>query len=441
MSRPPADEWGGPRDRYPDDGRYGRGDVHAGVHHDDVHPDDVHADDLHHDEFAADYPDEQYDYHDQTLADDVLAQGGREDEPVMYRPRRRAKRSPLLRIGAIAIALVAVVVGGILGFNAVRGMIPDLDLGQSAPEDYEGSGTGEVLVDIPQGAGGGQIGQILYEAGVVASAEGFANVAAADPRSTGIQPGTYELAEQMSSSAALDRLVDPSARQTTGVTIREGLWTDEVFTVLAEETGNELADYEAVDPEALDLPEAANGELEGYLFPDTYEFSPTSSPEEQLNIMVERGNQVREELGVSADETERVMIIASIVQGEAAFPDDLPKVARVVENRLADGEPLGMDSTIHFMFQERGRAGTTEEQRKTEDPYNTYLNAGLPPGPINNPGAAAIEAALDPAEGEWKYFVTVNPDSGETVFAETYEEHLENQEQFQEWCRENQDRC
>jgi UPF0755 protein len=249
------------------------------------------------------------------------------------------------------------------------------------------------------------------------------------------------MANQMSSTAALDRLLDPAYRQVQGVTVRKGLWTSEVFQVLAEATGNEVADYEAVDPGALGLPEAANGELEGYLFPDTYQFSPTATPEDQLRTMVEHGNQVREQLGVPQEETERVMIVASIVQGEAAFPEDLPKVARVVENRLADGEPLGMDSTIHFMFQERGRAGTTDEQRATDDPYNTYLNAGLPPGPINNPGAAAIEAALNPAEGSWKYFVTVNPDTGETVFADTYAEHLENQKLFQEWCRENEDRC
>jgi len=219
------------------------------------------------------------------------------------------------------------------------------------------------------------------------------------------------------------------------------LWKEEVFALLAEATGHAVEDYEAVDPETLGLPEAANGEVEGYLFPDTYEFPPDATPQEQLRTMVSHGKKVIEQLGVPEDRLERVMIVASIVQGEAAASEDLPKVATVIENRLEDGDPLGMDSTIHFMFKERGRAGTTDAQRSTEDPYNTYLNTGLPPGPINSPGADAIKAALDPAEGEWRYFVTVNPDSGETVFAETYAEHLENQKQFQEWCRENEDRC
>lgn len=435
MSRPPADDWGGPRERYPDEGRHAPSDVHGDF-----------RDDPHHDEFLSDFHEEHYDDdHDLTLADDVLAQGGHEDEQPMFRQRRRKKRSPLLRIGAIAVALVAVVVGGILGFNAVRGMIPDLELGQSAPEDYEGSGTGEVLVDIPQGAGGGQIGQILYEAGVVASAEAFSNVAAADPRSTGIQPGTYVLAEEMSSSAALEVLVDPSSRQTSGVTIREGLWKDEVFAILADATGNDVADYESIDPESLDLPEAANGELEGFLYPDTYEFSPTSTPEEQLQAMIDLGTRKYAEWGIDGPDLRDIIIKASIVQGEGMFAEDLPKVARVVENRLEDNPEtngkLQMDSTVHFIYQERGKAGTTEEQRQNDSPYNTYVHEGLPPGPINSPGEAAIRAAMEPAPGDWLYFVTVNPSTGETKFAETWEEHQVNVGEFQDWCADNPDSC
>ncbi len=425
MSRPPADEWT----------RHGHGHRDtAGWHettgaHLEDHP-------LYHDEHGE---------HDPSLADDVLAQPHDVHEEVpQFRPRRRRRRrSPVVRWGAILVAVAVVIAGGFVAVRGLSGLLPDFSFlgGSSAPEDYEGEGTGEVTVEIPQGAGGGQIGQILAEEGVVASAQAFTAVAAADPRSTQIQPGTYTMASRMSSTAALDRLLDPAYRQVNGVTIREGLWKEEVFALLAEATGHAVEDYEAVDPETLGLPEAANGEVEGYLFPDTYEFPPDATPQEQLRTMVSHGKKVIEQLGVPEDRLERVMIVASIVQGEAAASDDLPKVARVIENRLEDGDPLGMDSTIHFMFKERGRAGTTDAQRATEDPYNTYLNTGLPPGPINSPGADAIKAALDPAEGEWRYFVTVNPDSGETVFAETYAEHLENQKQFQEWCRENEDRC
>src|SRR5699024_9007659 len=129
------------------------------------------------------------------------------------------------------------------------------------------------------------------------------------------------------------------------------------------------------------------------------------------------GKRKYAEIGVPEDELRDVIIKASIVQGEGMFAEDLPKVARVVENRLEDtsetGGRLEMDSTIHFIFQERGKAGTTDEQRQVDDPYNTYVNPGLPPGPINSPGEAAIRAALNPEPGDWLYFVTVNPTTGE----------------------------
>lgn len=416
MSRPPAEEWSRSRDRErPDQDWYAQDDRY---HDDAYHPDD-----------------------DPSLADDVLAvdASGYDDE--QFHSRRHKRRSPAVRWASIVVALAVVVIGGWVALQSVGNLIPDVEFGTSAPEDYEGEGSGEVTVEIPEGAGGGQIGQVLLEADVVASAEAFSNLAAADPRATGIQPGTYLMAEQMSADSALERLLEPASRQVAGVTIREGLWTEEVFAVLAEETGNEVGDYEQVDPESLDLPAAANGRLEGYLYPDTYSFSPTTTPQEQIQAMVDLGTRRHDELGIEEGELERTIIVASLVQAEAAFAEDLPRVSRVVENRIADGEPLGFDSTIHYMFKERGRAGTTDGQRATESPYNTYLNAGLPPGPINSPGGAAIEAALNPAEGDWKYFVTVNPDTGETLFADTYAEHLENQEQFQQWCRDNPDRC
>lgn len=436
MSRPPADDWAEDqklREVHPD------GQHHHDAHDDSHHHDHAHHDEVHHDEL---YPPGE---HDESLAHDVLT-GAHEPHEEELRPRRAQRHhNPLLRIGAFAVAAVVVIVGGVVGFNAVRDMVPDLSFGSGAPEDFEGAGSGEVTIEIPEGAGGGQIGQILFDGGVVASAEAFANTAAADPRSAGIQPGTYVVAQEMSAASALERLLDPAARQSTGVTIREGLWEAEVFAVLAEATGNEVADYEAVDPESLELPEAANGNLEGYLFPDTYEFGPSSTPEQQLQAMINLGVQRYAELGLGQDQMHDIITKASIVQAEGLFAEDLPKIARVVENRLKEGSEtdgrLQMDSTIHFIHQQRGLVGTTGEQRQADSPYNTYANPGLPPGPINSPGAAAIEAAMNPAEGDWEYFVTVNPDTGETVFTNSYEEHQEYVAEFLQWCEANPDRC
>lgn len=395
----------------------------------------------------ADHPEHEawVEEHDETLADDVIGTGAHPDDDLDQRESapqgRRKHHRPAVRWGAILLALVIVLGAGFFGSRALGDLIPSIDFGSGAPEDFEGEGSGEVEIEIPGGAGGSEIGQVLAEAGVVASPEAFANVAAADPRATGIQPGSYTMAKEMSASAALERLLDPESRNVAKVTLREGLWTSEVFALLAEQTGHDVADYEAVDPASLDLPKAADGELEGFLAPDTYAFAPDDTPQEQLARMVQLGKDRYAELEVPADELRETLIIASIIEGEAANPEDFAKVSRVIRNRLAEKEPLGMDSTIHFIAQERGRVGTTDEQRAVEDPYNTYLNEGLPPGPINNPGAAAIEAALHPAEGDWMFFVTVNPDTGETVFTETLKEHDEQVTIFQKWCDENPDRC
>ncbi|MCE0488356.1 endolytic transglycosylase MltG [Ornithinimicrobium sediminis] len=402
---------------------------HDDVHYDDAHHDDVHYDDAHHDDVHYD-DDHHYDTHE------IL---GAHAEPAHR--ERRARRSPVVRWTAILAALAVVVVGGYLAVQAVSGLIPSFSLGSDTAEDYAGPGSGEVTVQVPEGAGGGQIGQILAEADVVASAAAFSNVAVADPRANSLQPGTYSMLQQMSAADALERMLDPANRVVSGVTVREGLWKDEVFDLLAEATETDRDDYEDVDASDLDLPEAAGDNMEGYLFPDTYQFPPDATAEQQLQAMVDLGTQRFAEVGLEDEEMEEVVIKASLIQAEAAFADDLPKVAQVIENRLEEGMPLGFDSTIHFMFQERGRAGTTDAQRGTEDPYNTYLNTGLPPGPVNSPGLDAIEAAMNPEEGPWLYFATVDPTTGETNFAETFEEHQENVRLFNQWCRDNPDDC
>lgn len=383
--------------------------------------------------------------HDESLADEMLdpaAPGG------AYPPRRARRRNPVLKVVALLLAVGIVAVAAVYSFGALRQLVPDLPFAGSsgqAASDYEGQGSGEVMVEIPPGAAGGQIGEILVQHDVVASTTAFTSALAADTRSGAIQPGTYRMAEQMSAQAALSRLLDGGFREIDGVTIREGLWVSETFALLAEATGHEVSEYEAVDPATLELPAAADGQLEGFLYPSTYEFPQDATPQQQLQTLVDQGTQVYARLGIPDEQLREVVIKASIVQGEGMFAQDLPKIARVMENRVGDtSETFGMmqmDSTVHFIYQERGRAGTTPEQRDNPDPYNTYQHPGLPPGPINSPGEAALNAVLNPAAGDWLYFVTVNPDTGETVFTNTLADHERAMQEWLQWCAENQDRC
>ena len=129
------------------------------------------------------------------------------------------------------------------------------------------------------------------------------------------------------------------------------------------------------------------------------------------------------------------MIIASLVQAEG-HPNDYGKVSRVIYNRLAAGMPLQLDATVNYVLK-KSEINLSPDQIATDSPYNTYKNTGLPPTPINQPGEAAMTAALQPDEGDWLYFVAVNPDTGETKFTSDYNEFLQFKKEFEKYVAEN----
>ena len=379
------------------------------------------------------------------------AVGAHEDDPAgipgvaRTRHDERFRRAEHVRVRGthrlvVLLAALALVVGaGLLAFPPVRDGI----LGVTASNDYAGSGQGKVSVVVHLGDTSRTIAAALEKAGVVKTARAFGDAAADDSRSGSIQPGTYALHSGMSAASALAMMLDPANRTVPRVTIREGLWTSEVVALLAAATRRPLADYEIAlrDPAVLGLPAAAKGKAEGYLFPATYEFEASASAAEQLQTMVTKSLEELGRLDVTVEKMQRVLTIASIVEAEARARSDRPKVARVIENRLAEKMRLQMDSTVHFVSQGRGKAGTTDAERRSRSPYNTYVVAGLPPGPINNPGVSAMKAAVSPARGSWMYFVAVNPDTGATRFAVDAADHATNVRLFQKWCSDHPGKC
>ncbi|MFI6735710.1 endolytic transglycosylase MltG [Nonomuraea sp. NPDC050451] len=336
--------------------------------------------------------------------------------------RRRRRRN---RGGFIAPLLAFVVLAGIIGGGGYYGYLWLSDA--LVPDDYTGQGTGEVVVEIKDGQSASDVAQELERLGVVASARAFTNAIGNANRSGSLQPGSYKLRKQMSAASAVALLI-PDNRLLAKVTLKEGLRLSDTLKTLAEETGKPVKEFAAAakDVDQLDLPKYAKGKLEGYAFPATYEVQPKSTPTQILAAMVKRFNQTAEQLDLESGAKtlghtpHEIMVIASIVQAEAGRQEDMPKIARVIYNRL-ESKPqmkLAMDSTVMYALNKYGTAASFAET-KTKSPYNTYLHLGLPPGPIANPGDHAIEAALNPAKGPWLYFVATDPKSNVTKFATT----------------------
>ncbi len=340
------------------------------------------------------------------------------------RPKRR-------RGGCGCLALALVLVGGVGGVG-YYGYQQYQERFGPAP-DFAGEGSGQVQVEIPEGATASDIGNLLKEAGVVKSHDAFVEAASADQEAAlSIQPGIYSLREQMSAESALQMLTDPSTLNV--LTIPEGLRATEVYAAIDEKLGEPEGTTEDVAETAdLGLPEYAEGDVEGFLFPARYDVGGDTTPEELLTAMVERAEEefATIDLESQAAELDRspreVITIASLIQAEAQEDDEFGRVSRVIHNRLAQDMRLEFDSTINYAMG-RSTLDTSIEDTQFDSPYNTYVEFGLPPGPIDNPGHQALEAALDPAEGPWLYFVTVSP--GDTRFTDDFDEHQRNVDDF-----------
>ncbi|GAA3147885.1 hypothetical protein GCM10010466_43610 [Planomonospora alba] len=359
------------------------------------------------------------------MSDLDLVLGAEEDAPARGRSRAGRRRRRRRRGGFLAPLLALVVLAGVLGGGGYYGYRWLSDV--MVPDDFTGQGTGEVTVRIEEGQSAADVARTLEERGVVASARAFTDAIDAAGKSGALQPGRYTLRERMSARAAVALLTDPDNRHRGKVLVKEGWRLSQIVDALAEATGRPKEEFEAAarDAEALDLPAQARGNLEGYAFPATYEFTPDMTAADILAAMVERYRRAAEETDLEAG-AERlgrtpheIMTIASIVQAEAGRPQDMPKMARVIYNRLALEPPmkLQMDSTVFYGLNAYGIAAT-DKQTKSTSKYNTYRYGGLPPGPIGNPGQEAIEAALHPAEGRWLWFVTTDPARRITEFTD-----------------------
>jgi UPF0755 protein len=291
-------------------------------------------------------------------------------------------------------------------------------------------GAGErppVQFTVPPGASFAEVVDTLTAREVVGTPTLFRLLARVRGNDRTVRAGVYEVPTGIRWVPLLDRLVEGRVL-TLPITIPEGLTLTEISHRIAAFTGGdegEIAEHlHAADAGVWGVPGPG---LEGYLFPDTYRFTPGTPVEEIVRVMTarygavwtEERRQRAAELGMTEQE---VMTLASIVQGEARRVHEMPRISGVFHNRLRIGYLLQADPTVQYALSERrSRLLYADIDSVADHPYNTYTQPGLPPGPIGAPGEAAIDAALHPEEHDFLYFVA-RPD-GTHIFTSSLEEH------------------
>lgn len=349
---------------------------------------------------------------------------------------RRSVSGTISRGSKILIGLLVILLlGGVAAaanFDWIRGQYQKL-----TSLDYQGSGVGEVVVRIESGEDGLAVAKKLFEAGVVRDVDSFYRVLL--ERNPIFYPGSFTLKLQMSNEAALSAVTDQANILSFQVTIPEGYRAVQIFEEVSRITSIPIEDLWAAaeDLAAYDIPDEAPT-IEGYLFPDTYSFDLKVTAEETIAIMVARMETALTDAGVAKEDWHDVLTIASITQREAKQEPDFYKVARVFANRIAIDMPLETDPTITYSYDGTDMSKASR-QEQIDYGYNTYLVAGLPPGPISSPGELAIDATLNPVAGDWLFFVTINLETGETKFSNTLAEHESWIPLLRQWEKENPD--
>lgn len=336
-------------------------------------------------------------------------------------------------IRLISLLLVIIIISCV--FNTVNSkMFAPVDKNNNEP----------VMLVLGSGSSMSAVASKLQKMGLINSKWGIKLLADFTNRSGKVKAGEYILDRTMSANEILEILTQPSpVRLTVTVTITEGMNLESIAKLLQEkevieneqsflEQCNDLTAFESFSfVSGLKNRQGVRYQLEGYLFPDTYNFYVGSSNAAVINTLLTRFSGVftpdmqakAEQMGMSMNE---VITLASIVQSEG-LTKDFNKISAVFHNRLKADMTLGSDVCVQYAINKK-KLVLTAEELNVDSPYNTHKNKGLPPGPICSPGKKAIEAVLSPdadiINGKYYYFTLTDPATGELAFSKTYEEHL-----------------
>jgi UPF0755 protein len=332
---------------------------------------------------------------------------------------------------AIVIILIAAL-AGIAGY--VRGSL------QPVPAASQ-----PVRVLVPPGTSSELVAQTLEEQGLIRSARMFVYYLKFKEQGAKFQAGEYEMPPGMTLDAIIDMLNKGLIVKELGVklTVPEGFTAAQIADKVSQQFGTDPAlfmqaaeqynGYTAQVYTYIPQDPQLRHRLEGYLFPETYEWKKDIKPEDMIDkMMLELDHKLpalpdnwQQTLAARGQTFHQMMTIASLIEREVVLDEERPLVSGVIQNRLQKGMPLQIDATIQYMF-DKPKERLFEKDLQLESPYNTYLHSGLPPGPIASPSLASIRAAIFPAESKYLFYVTKKDGSKGHLFAETFEQHQQN---------------
>ena len=374
----------------------------------------------------------------------------RERDRERDKARLKAKKRKKTILWLVVALVLAVGMGGAYyGYKELRGI--------GSYDDFAGSGETDTIVEVQDGDVVSKIASTLYDNGVVASARAFIEASKTDTRVTSIQPGFYLMKTKMSGQLAVARMIDPKTRvpavqivgglkltdiQANGKTV-PGVYSQLAKASCTEKDGQKTcltpeeikAAAEQTDPVALGVPDWALADvkradpahrLEGLIMRGVYQVKPGVSAVELIRSVVVASVQKLQGAGIPGGTMNtgfrpyEVLIMASLIEKEA-IEKDFTQVSQVIYNRLKKPMPLQFDSTINYQ-NNQPHIRTSDQDRDTPGPYNSYLNQGLPPTPIGSPSQQAITASMKPEGGDIMFFVKCQAD-GTTCFSKTIQEH------------------
>jgi UPF0755 protein len=360
-------------------------------------------------------------------------------------------------VGVLLMALLVVACGGAGGDRVLQTYLNANEDALYLPTSVDNS---PVRFVVEPGTPARTIGQQLLEAGLITDDLLFEAYVRVNGLASQLEAGTFILNPAMTMVEIVEILQNAEATSVT-ITIPEGWRLEQQAEYLAAagifddpaqaemyRTQVLTGDLAGLDPSRYPFLQErpAGSSLEGYLFPETYEIpavgaTPADVLSRQLDVFAARVLPAYESAVASGTTTldlYTVLIVASIVEREAVIPAERPDIAGVYLNRLAQGIRLEADPTVQYAMGYQEATGQwwktpvfLEEYSSVISPYNTYLNNGLPPGPIASPGLSSIEAVLNPGQHNYLYFVATPDGTGAHIFAATFEEHAENVRRYQ----------